>query len=78
MSTLQWLGETSESFALMGALLSIVHLELYEIRREVLNKMADHPEMVKDGEDVLEVLQLWTTPFSGYGLTIHNGHGMTV
>ena len=66
--TLEWLDETSESFALMGALLSIVHPELYEIGREVLQKVADHPEMVKDGEDVLEVMRLWTTPFSGYGL----------
>jgi hypothetical protein len=66
--TLEWLDETSESFALMGTLLSIVHPELYEIRWEVLQKVADHPEMVKDGEDVLEVMRLWTTPFSGYGL----------
>ena len=62
---LGWLEETSESFALMGVLLSIVHPELYEIRREVLKKVVDNPEMVKDGEDVLEVLRLWTTPFSG-------------
>lgn len=66
--TLEWLDDTSESFALMGALLSIVHPELYEIGREVLQKVADNPEMVKDGEDVLEVMRLWTTPFSGYGL----------
>jgi hypothetical protein len=67
MLTLGWLKETSESFALMGAVLSIVHPELYEIGREVLKKVVNHPEMVKDGEDVLEVLRLWTTPFSGYG-----------
>jgi hypothetical protein len=66
--TLGWLEETSESFALMGALLSIVHPELYQIGREVLKKVADSPDMVKDGEEVLEVLRLWTTPFSGYGL----------
>ena len=52
----------------MGALLSIVHPELYKIGQEVLKKVVDNPEMVKDGEDVLEVLRLWTTPFSGYGL----------
>ena len=67
MLTLGWLKETSESFTLMGAVLSIVHPELYEIRLEVLKKVANHPKMVKDGEDVLEVLWLWTTPFSGYG-----------
>jgi hypothetical protein len=66
--TLGWLEETSESFALMGAVLSIVHPELYEIGWEVLKKIANNPEMVKDGEDVLKVLRLWTTPFSGYGL----------
>ena len=52
----------------MGALLSIVHPELYEIGREVLKKVVNNPEMVKDGEDVLGVLRLWMTPFSGYGL----------
>ena len=52
----------------MGAMLSIVHPELYEIGWEVLKKVTNNPEMVKDGEDVLKVLQLWTTPFSGYGL----------
>ena len=49
-------------------MLSIVHPELYEIGQAVLKKVANHPEMVKDGEDVLEVLRLWMTPFSGYGL----------
>jgi hypothetical protein len=58
--TLKWLEETLESFTLMGALLSIVHPELYEIGREVLKKVADSPDMVKDGEEVLEVLRLWT------------------
>ena len=53
--TLGWLEETSESFTLMGALLSIVHPELYQIGREVLKKVADSPDMVKDGEEVLEV-----------------------
>ena len=68
MLTLGWLEETSESFALMGAVLSIIHPELYEIGWEVLKKVANHLEMVKDGEDILEVLRLWSTPFSGYGL----------
>ena len=66
--TLAWLEETSESFALMGAVLSIVHPELYEIGWEVLKKVTNNLEMVKDGEDVLKVLWLWMTPFSGYGL----------
>jgi hypothetical protein len=52
----------------MGALLSIVHPELYEIGQGVLKKVGDSPDMVKDGEEVLEVLRLWTTPFLGYGL----------
>jgi hypothetical protein len=65
--TLGWLEETLESFALMGALLSIVHPELYQIGWEVLKKVADSPDMVKDGEEVLEVLRLWTTPFLEYG-----------
>ncbi|KAF8228140.1 hypothetical protein L208DRAFT_1057278, partial [Tricholoma matsutake] len=68
LTTLGWLKETLELFALMGALLSIVHPELYEIGRGVLKKVGDSPDMVKDGEEVLEVLWLWMTPFSGYGL----------
>ncbi|KAF8226577.1 hypothetical protein L208DRAFT_1301052, partial [Tricholoma matsutake] len=66
--TLRWLEETYKLFTLMGALLSIIHPELYEIGWEVLKKVAEDPESVKDGEDVLAILQLWTSPFSGYGL----------
>jgi hypothetical protein len=87
--TLGWLEETLESFTLMGAMLSIVHPELYEIGWEVLKKVTNNPEMVKDGEDVIKVLWLWMMPFSRYGLisncttpfirtTIHKGLGMTV
>ena len=68
LTTLGWLQEMSQSIALMGALLSIVHPELYEIGQGVLKKLGDSPDIVKDGEEVLEVLWLWTTPFLGYGL----------
>ena len=63
-----WLADTAESFALMGAFLSIVHPVLYRTGRDGFMKIISDPSVVKEGGMVLEILKLWTSPFSGYGL----------
>lgn len=52
----------------MGALLSIVHPQLYRTGRAAFMKIVNDPSLVKEGDAVLEILKLWTSPFSGYGL----------
>lgn len=37
----------AESFALMGAFLSIAHPEMYEASPEVLKKIIENPELAK-------------------------------
>ena len=62
-----WLADTAESFALMGAFLSIVHPVLYRTGRDVFMKIISDPSVVKEGDAVLEILKLWTSPFQDMG-----------
>jgi len=52
----------------MGAFLAIVHPPLYQAGREVFHRLIADPSIIKEGDAALEVLQYWTSPFSGYGL----------
>ena len=52
----------------MGAFLSIVYPDLYRAGRTVFEKIISDPSQVKEGEAVLEVLKLWMSSFSGYGI----------
>ena len=52
----------------MGAFLFIIHPELYQSGRNVFRKIAEQTSLVQEGRAVLEVLEMWTTPFSGYSL----------
>src|SRR5271154_2149719 len=63
-----WLRRMSESSALMGSLLRIIHPELYHARMEAMKSLAENPDMVKEGDEVFEVLDWWSTPFSGYSI----------
>jgi hypothetical protein len=60
--------DMAESSALMGSLLSIIHPEMYRRSMEAFSYLAAHPELVKEGEGVLQVLGAWSSPFSGYSL----------
>lgn len=57
-----------ESSALMGAILKIIHPELYKAGIQALRTLQQHPEMVNQSNELLEVLQLWSSPFSGYSV----------
>jgi hypothetical protein len=50
----------------MGALLGIIHPELYAAGHQVYHNLIDNPAILQEGDAVLEVLQYWTSPFSGY------------
>ena len=57
-----------ESSALMGALLSIIHPEMFHTAMHAFSRLAANPEVSKEGTEVLEVLSSWSSPFSGYSL----------
>ncbi|KAF8231597.1 hypothetical protein L208DRAFT_1276507, partial [Tricholoma matsutake] len=67
-STQTWLRETAETMAIIGSFLIIAHPELYHDGWKAFYEIMDHPNAVKEGEVVLEVLKYWTSPFSRYGL----------
>ena len=63
-SARSWLADTVESSALIGAFLSVIHPELYAIGRAALIQLANDPNQVKEPLDLLEVLKVWSIPFS--------------
>lgn len=59
---------TAESFALMGAFLYIAHPELYAAGRQVFRAIGENPSLIEESTAVLDILQYWTSPFSGYSV----------
>jgi hypothetical protein len=57
-----------ESSALMGALLSIIHLEMFHMAMQAFSCLAANSKFCKEGTEVLEILSSWFSPFSGYSL----------
>ncbi|EAU90730.2 hypothetical protein CC1G_03999 [Coprinopsis cinerea okayama7 len=71
-SGIKFVDEMEESLALVGAILSVVHPELYEIGCHVMNEMrvADESQ-VKYPEQVHRVLKTWASPFTALSLIIN-------
>lgn len=53
----------------MGAFLVIAHPTLYEAGCKALRNIAANPTEVQEGEAVLDILQLWASPFSAYAFS---------
>lgn len=66
--TALWLQDIAESLALIGGWLLLIHPELYMAGRQVFRNLAANPTLVQEGVAVLEILRLWTTPFSAYNI----------
>ena len=65
---LTWLQEMITASALMGALLRVMHPELYFAGITGMRALVDQPELVKEDRDVLRILQAWSSPFSAYSI----------
>ena len=63
-----WLEQMLESSTLLGALLRIFHPEQFTSCMMALQVMADFPEVVKEEEQVLNILRLWSSPYSSYSV----------
>ena len=62
-----------ESNALLGALLNVMHPELYHQAREGLIQLYNHPNFIRDGEQeaLLAALRTWTNPFSALQVIVN-------
>jgi hypothetical protein len=61
----QWLESVQETSALLGAILFIMHPELYRKGMEAYRTILENPGLVKESGVVLELLTCWMSPFSG-------------
>ena len=59
-----WLAVMLESSTLLGATLRILHPEQYHTSMKALQALANYPEVVKEEEQVLQILRLWASPYS--------------
>ena len=63
-----WLEDMLESSALLGALLRVLHPEQYMAGMTALQAMADCPEVVRESEQIMRILRLWSSPYSSYSI----------
>ena len=62
-----------ECNALLGAILNVMHPDLYRQGREALATLHDTPTFVAQEERIslLDILQLWTNPFSALQVVVN-------
>lgn len=61
----QWLKDIYEMSAFVGAILSVIHPDLYESGIKSLEAIAEKPEHIRESEeDVLDILRIWGSPFN--------------
>jgi hypothetical protein len=60
----EWLKKSTMSFALIGGILSIIQPELFDSGQEAFRKLAANPTLCDDPERLMEILALWSAPFS--------------
>jgi len=61
----EWLSSIMETSALIGAILSIIHPELYHSGQDTLLALARQPTKVKEADLYVNLLQYWSSGFSG-------------
>jgi hypothetical protein len=62
-----------ECNALLGAILNVMHLDLYRQGREAITILHRNPAFVPEEErsSLLDILQLWTNPFSALQVLVN-------
>jgi Oxygenase domain of the 2OGFeDO superfamily len=63
-----WLESIKELSALIGGILSIIHPDLYKAGIEAFDQLAHDHSKVQEHDEYLQLLQYWTTPFSGMSI----------
>ncbi|KAJ3533264.1 hypothetical protein NMY22_g7403 [Coprinellus aureogranulatus] len=65
---LEFLADEVDTNAIIGALLAIVHPELFEVQVDILGRLNNGEMTVKHQETMTKVLQHWSSPFTGFAL----------
>lgn len=53
-----------EPFAQIGAILRVIHPEMYAAGREAMVRLSNNPDVSNNHEDLETILRIWSTPFS--------------
>ena len=62
--SLAWLKLQVQTSAIIGGILSIVHPEQYAAGIGILRKLAQEPTLVKNGQHLSKILEVWAAPFN--------------
>ena len=68
---LVWLKKQRRTSAIIGSILSIVHLELYKVGIASLKQINNNVDLVTKGNQLATVLQEWSSPLTAI-ITISN------
>ncbi|KAJ3526410.1 hypothetical protein NMY22_g10176 [Coprinellus aureogranulatus] len=64
----EFLADEIDTNALIGALLAIVHPELFEMQVDVMARLKNGEIAVKHDDAMAKVLEYWSSPFTGFAL----------
>lgn len=62
--SLEWLQLQVRTSAIIGGILSIIHPEQYAAGLGILRQLDRRPDLVKKGQRLAEILQVWSAPFN--------------
>lgn len=54
----------TETFAQLGAILQVIHPDMYAAGREAMVRLSQNPDVASNAEDLKTILRIWSTPFS--------------
>lgn len=61
---LTWISQMKESSALLGAVIGVIHPQMYMAGKEAINRLWDGTVTVDKSETLEEILRSWSTPFN--------------
>lgn len=64
----QWMVDIRPASGVMGALLGVIHPDLYDAGIQALRTIIQDPTVVKEHSAVLNLLTAWTSPYSAYSV----------
>ena len=69
-----WLKQTKDFTVLVGGILRIIQLDLYQLGCQALQNLSENPDLTENPIELLCALQSWYSPFSA--LTVISNHLM--
>jgi len=63
-----WIQQVAETSSLLGGLTAIINPGVYRAGMECVKKIQSNPELIAKGEDLLQILRYWTSPYTTVSL----------